>query len=122
MQDPNPLQGERSPLRPLPGLIFASRWLQLPLYLGLIAAQAVYVFHFWVELVHLLEAAFGSQAALQQLITSIGYKQTAPITSLNETVIMLVVLALIDVVMISNLLIMVIVGGYETFVSRMDLG
>jgi uncharacterized protein (TIGR00645 family) len=121
MHDPNPLQGPKSPLRPLPGLIFASRWLQLPLYLGLIAAQAVYVFHFWVELVHLLEAAFGSQAALQQLITSIGYKQTAPITSLNETVIMLVVLALIDVVMISNLLIMVIVGGYETFVSRMNL-
>ena len=121
MADPNPLQSTRSPLRPLPGLIFASRWLQLPLYLGLIAAQAVYVFHFWVELVHLLEAAFGSQTALQQLITSIGYKQTAPITSLNETVIMLVVLALIDVVMISNLLIMVIVGGYETFVSRMNL-
>ena len=121
MQDPNPLNHPRSPLRPLPGLIFASRWLQLPLYLGLIAAQAVYVFHFWVELVHLLEAAFGSQAALEQLISSIGYKQTAPITSLNETVIMLVVLALIDVVMISNLLIMVIVGGYETFVSRMNL-
>ncbi|HYF18310.1 MAG TPA: YqhA family protein [Ramlibacter sp.] len=121
MADPNPLQGPTSPLRPLPNLIFASRWLQLPLYLGLIAAQAVYVFHFWVELVHLLEAAFGSQAALQQLITSIGYKTTAPITSLNETVIMLVVLALIDVVMISNLLIMVIVGGYETFVSRMNL-
>jgi len=121
MADPNPLQSTGSPLRPLPGLIFASRWLQLPLYLGLIAAQAVYVFHFWVELVHLLEAAFGSDAALQKLIASIGYKQTAPITSLNETVIMLVVLALIDVVMISNLLIMVIVGGYETFVSRMNL-
>ncbi len=81
----------------------------------------MYVFHFWVELVHLLEAAFGSQEALQQLVTSIGYKQAVPITSLNETVIMLVVLALIDVVMISNLLIMVIVGGYETFVSRMGL-
>ena len=108
-------------MRPLPALIFSSRWLQLPLYLGLIAAQAVYVFHFWVELVHLLEAAFGSQAALQQLITSIGYKTTTAIVTLNETVIMLVVLALIDVVMISNLLIMVIVGGYETFVSRMDL-
>jgi uncharacterized protein (TIGR00645 family) len=121
MQDPNPNQGVRSPLRPLPGLIFASRWLQLPLYLGLIAAQAVYVFHFWVELTHLLEAAFGSQTALQQLISSIGYKQTVAVTSLNETVIMLVVLALIDVVMISNLLIMVIVGGYETFVSRMNL-
>lgn len=108
-------------LRPLPGFIFASRWLQLPLYIGLIAAQGVYVFHFWLELVHLLEAAFGSQTALQALITSIGYKETAVTTSLNETIIMLVVLALIDVVMISNLLIMVIVGGYETFVSRMDL-
>ena len=108
-------------LRPLPNLIFASRWLQLPLYLGLIGAQAVYVFHFWVELVHLLEAAFGSQTALQALVTSIGYKTDAPLTSLNETVIMLVMLALIDVVMISNLLIMVIVGGYETFVSRLNL-
>ncbi|MGQ0710678.1 MAG: TIGR00645 family protein [Rhodoferax sp.] len=110
-------------LRPLPSFIFASRWLQLPLYLGLIAAQAVYVFHFWVELVHLLEAAFGSQNALQALVTSIGYKETAlgGTTKLNETIIMLVVLGLIDVVMISNLLIMVIVGGYETFVSRMDL-
>ena len=109
------------PLRPLPGLIFASRWLQLPLYLGLIVAQGVYVMHFLVELWHLVEAAFGHQAALQALVTSIGYKSDAPVTSLNETVIMLVVLALIDVVMISNLLIMVIVGGYETFVSRLDL-
>jgi len=109
------------PLRPLPNLIFASRWLQLPLYLGLIAAQAVYVVHFLVELWHLIEAAFGSQPALQALVTSIGYKTMTPIVTLNETVIMLVVLALIDVVMISNLLIMVIVGGYETFVSRMNL-
>lgn len=110
-----------TPLRPLPNLIFASRWLQVPLYLGLIAAQGVYVFHFLVELLHLIEAAFGNQTALQALITSIGYKTGAPVTTLNETVIMLVVLALIDVVMISNLLIMVIVGGYETFVSRLDL-
>ncbi len=108
-------------LRPLPKLIFASRWLQLPLYLGLIVAQAVYVCHFLVELTHLVQSAFGDQPALQALITSIGYRTTTPVTTLNETVIMLVVLALIDVVMISNLLIMVIVGGYETFVSRMNL-
>lgn len=108
-------------LRPIPGLIFASRWLQLPLYLGLIVAQAVYVYHFLVELVHLVEAVLGSQAALQALITSIGYKADAQLAGINETIIMLVVLALIDVVMISNLLIMVIVGGYETFVSRMEL-
>jgi len=108
-------------LRPVPRFIFASRWLQLPLYIGLIVAQGVYVFHFLVELLHLVEAVFGSQTALQALISSIGYKTDVTITSLNETVIMLVVLALIDVVMISNLLIMVIVGGYETFVSRMNL-
>jgi uncharacterized protein (TIGR00645 family) len=118
MHDPT-----QAKLAPLPKLIFASRWLQLPLYLGLILAQAVYVFHFWVELVHLIEAAFGNQHALDILVKSIGYKPEAgeAVTKLNETVIMLVVLGLIDVVMISNLLIMVIVGGYETFVSRLNL-
>jgi uncharacterized protein (TIGR00645 family) len=87
----------------LPRLIFAARWLQLPLYLGLIVAHALYVWHFWVELTHLIEAAFGSQQALQQLVTSIGYKAETQVTGLNETIIM------------------VIVGGYETFVSRMYL-
>jgi len=109
-------------LRPLPRFIFMSRWLQLPLYLGLILAQCVYVFHFWVELVHLVEAAFGNEAALKALTGGMGYvfpEGQGP--KLTETVIMLAVLALIDVVMISNLLIMVIVGGYETFVSRMEL-
>ena len=129
-------QAQKSPpqrLAPLPRLIFATRWLQLPLYLGLILAQGVYVFQFWVELVHLIEAAFGNQAALITLVKSTGYQAAAilgpdgkiagyePIASLNETIIMLVVLALIDVVMISNLLIMVIVGGYETFVSKLGL-
>ena len=121
------------PLPPLPRLIFASRWLQLPLYLGLILAQGVYVYQFWVELVHLIEAAFGNQEALMTLVKSSGYQAAAilgpdgkiighePIQALNETIIMLVVLALIDVVMISNLLIMVIVGGYETFVSKLGL-
>ena len=109
-------------LRPLPGFIFMSRWLQLPLYLGLILAQCVYVFHFWVELVHLVQAAFGDQTALAALIEGMGYQfPNGQSPKLTETVIMLAVLALIDVVMISNLLIMVIVGGYETFVSRMNL-
>ena len=108
-------------LRPLPRLIFASRWLQLPLYIGLILAQAIYVFQFWTELVHLIEAAFGNQHALELLVKSIGYRAEAVPDKLNETILMLVVLGLIDVVMISNLLIMVIVGGYETFVSRMNL-
>jgi uncharacterized membrane protein YqhA len=120
------------PLPLVPRLIFASRWLQLPLYVGLILAQVVYVYHFWVELTHLINAVLGRENALETLIQSIGY-QLPPIKDaagavlgfekprLNETVIMLVVLGLIDVVMISNLLIMVIVGGYETFVSRMNL-
>ena len=86
-------------LRPLPRLIFGSRWLQMPLYLGLIIAQAVYVFLFIKELVHLVTHA----------------------ATFTEQQIMLVVLGLIDVVMISNLLVMVIVGGYETFVSRLEL-
>ncbi|SEQ31890.1 TIGR00645 family protein [Solimonas aquatica] len=88
-----------SPLSPLPGLIFSSRWLQLPLYLGLIVAQGVYVILFVKELWHLIHGAF----------------------ELREQEVMLIVLGLIDVVMISNLLVMVIVGGYETFVSRLGL-
>ncbi|MEO8202584.1 MAG: TIGR00645 family protein [Betaproteobacteria bacterium] len=88
-------------LRPLPRWIFMSRWLQAPLYIGLIVAQAVYVWQFWLELVHL-----------------IGVTATKGVT---EAEIMLIVLGLIDVVMISNLLIMVIVGGWETFVSRLML-
>ena len=86
-------------LNPLPALIFSSRWLQLPLYLGLIVAQGVYVFQFVRELLHLITDA----------------------AALTEQAIMLIVLGLIDVVMISNLLVMVIVGGYETFVSRLNL-
>ena len=106
-------------MRTLPKIIFMSRWLQLPLYLGLIAAQGVYVWHFLLELWHLIEAAFGSQTAIALLAKTSGYTGDAVV--LNETIIMLVVLSLIDVVMISNLLIMVIVGGYETFISRMNL-
>jgi uncharacterized protein (TIGR00645 family) len=89
----------KPPLSFFPALIFSSRWLQLPLYLGLILAQGVYVVLFVKELLHLILHA----------------------TSFGEQQIMLIVLGLIDVVKISNLLIMVIVGGYETFVSRLGL-
>ena len=108
------------PLKPLPNLIFMSRWLQLPLYLGLIVAQGIYVWLFWQELYYLVSAAFGNTAALTHVLDAVTIGAERP-AKLNETVIMLVVLGLIDVVMISNLLIMVIVGGYETFVSRMNL-
>ncbi len=90
---------EQARLKPLPLLIFSSRWLQLPLYVGLIVAQIVYVYLFLKELHHLIVHAW----------------------EFSEQQIMLVVLGLIDVVMISNLLVMVIVGGYETFVSRLNL-
>ena len=86
-------------MRPLPAIIFMSRWLQVPLYLGLIIAQGVYVVLFIKEVWHLVTASM----------------------TLDETNVMLVVLSLIDVVMISNLLIMVIIGGYETFVSRLGV-
>lgn len=79
--------------------IFWSRWLQAPLYVGLIAAQGVYVYQFMHELIHLVSKA----------------------GSLGEAEVMLIVLGLIDVVMIANLLVMVIIGGYETFVSRLEL-
>ena len=111
----------KPPLKTLPRLIFMSRWLQLPLYIGLILAQCVYVYQFWAELYYLILSAFGNEAALQHILQAIAVEGAKAPTKLNETTLMLVVLGLIDVVMISNLLIMVIIGGYETFVSRMNL-
>ncbi|MCG2586316.1 YqhA family protein [Massilia sp. TS11] len=147
MSELSPQNGQRIP--PLARFIFTSRWLQLPLYLGLILAQCVYVYHFWVELSELIAAALGNGHALAAITESVANPHnlgnapaaaaaaaaslpdphaaaavTTPLphaARLTETTIMLVVLGLIDVVMISNLLIMVIVGGYETFVSRMHL-
>ena len=113
------MQPETTPrLSPLAALIFSSRWLQLPLYLGLIVAQAIYVWQFGVELVHLIDQVFlGGHAAE---VAANAAVPAEPEKS-AEIVIMLIVLGLIDVVMISNLLVMVIVGGYETFVSRLRL-
>jgi uncharacterized protein (TIGR00645 family) len=108
-------------INPLASFIFMTRWLQVPLYLGLILAQCVYVFHFWVELSDLIGAVLGSESALNHILDVVTIEGAVRPTKLTETTIMLVVLGLIDVVMISNLLIMVIIGGYETFVSRMNL-
>jgi uncharacterized protein (TIGR00645 family) len=99
MTPETPMLPPGTKLSPIPMLIFGSRWLQLPLYVGLIVAQCVYVILFLKELWHLIVHSF----------------------DFSEQQIMLVVLGLIDVVMISNLLVMVIVGGYETFVSRLNL-
>lgn len=101
--DARPIAAEAHIDRPLArtvgSTIFISRWLQAPLYLGLIAAQGVYVWRFMQELWH--------------LVSDVGH--------LSENDVMLLVLGLVDVVMIANLLIMVIIGGYETFVSRINL-
>ena len=97
-----PLTTMSNTVKHLETLIFASRWIQAPLYLGLIVAQIIYCWLFMLELSHLVHGAFTG-------------------TNFSETEVMLVVLGLIDVVMIANLLIMVIVGGYETFVSRLNL-
>lgn len=83
----------------IPKFIFWSRWLQAPLYLGLIVVLAVYVYEFGLGLIQLVKSANG----------------------LQESEIMLQALDLIDVVMIANLLIMVIVGGYQTFVSHLHI-
>ncbi len=104
-----PVQLSNQDRGPLATLIFSSRWLQLPLYLGLIVAQGMYVVLFVRELWHLISGVLGIGE---------GPVRTVPMT---EQEIMLIVLGLIDVVMISNLLVMVIVGGYETFVSRLNL-
>lgn len=96
----------------LSSFIFLSRWLQAPLYFGLIVTQAVYVYRFFLELWHLID--FG-------LLGGTLPKGMVPDGVGSEQAIMLIVLGLIDVVMIANLLIMVIVGGYETFVSRLNL-
>ena len=103
------LPRDRRFMNVLGGFIFWSRWLQVPLYLGLIVAQAIYVYHFMIELWHLTDC------------TLFGHCAPATRELAAETYIMLAVLGLIDVVMIANLLVMVIVGGYETFVSRLYL-
>jgi uncharacterized protein (TIGR00645 family) len=106
----------------LPALIFSSRWLQLPLYLGLIVAQGVYVVQFLAELWVLLSQTLTSWSVTVGHASAEGHgAELAEGAHDAKTAIMLSVLGLIDVVMISNLLVMVIVGGYETFVSRLRL-
>ena len=106
-QNPGTAPLDASPRNPwarsIGSLIFVSRWLQAPLYIGLIIAQLVYVVVFMVELWHLIT----------EVVAHPG--------DIEEATIMLSVLGLIDVVMIANLLIMVIIGGYETFVSRINV-
>ncbi len=83
----------------LESIIFSSRWVQAPIYGGLIVGGVLYTYKFLVELVH--------------LCVTIG--------TISEEVLMLGILTLVDISMVLNLLVMVIIGGYATFVSRMNL-
>jgi uncharacterized protein (TIGR00645 family) len=79
-------------------LVFSSRWLLAPIYLGMIAAQLLFAYHFLVELSHLFgKVDAGGEIFLQGI------------------------LALIDMIMVINLVVMVLIGGYATFVSKLDL-
>lgn len=80
-------------------IVFASRWIQAPLYAGLIVAELLYAYKFLIEL----------------------WEMVVHINKMEETVFMLGVLGLIDVTMVANLLTMVVIGGYATFVSKLDL-
>lgn len=80
-------------------IVFASRWIQAPLYAGLIVAELLYAYKFLIEL----------------------WEMVIHIHKMEETVFMLGVLGLIDVTMVANLLTMVVIGGYATFVSKLDL-
>lgn len=80
-------------------IVFASRWLQAPLYLGLIAVQAIYTYKFIIELFHIIVSS----------------------QSITEQQLLLSILSLIDVTMVANLVAMVIIGGYATFVSKLNL-
>lgn len=79
-------------------IIFFSRWIQLPVYLGLIVASLLYVFKFLIQLWHMIE----------------GF------TTMSENMIMLAVLGLVDISMVINLLVVVFIGGYWTFVSKIE--
>lgn len=80
-------------------IIFSSRWIQAPIYGGLIVGAVLYSYKFLVELIHLC----------------------ATVGTIKEEVLMLGILTLVDITMVLNLLVMVIIGGYATFVSRMHL-
>ena len=79
-------------------LVFAARWILVPIYLGLIGVQLCYAAKFMQEFYHLLHGFMG----------------------MTEVIFMQMVLALIDIVMIANLITMVLIGGYATFVSNLE--
>ncbi len=104
IQQKNP-SWHRRPLRGgeavLEKFIFFSRWFQAPIYVGLVIALIVYTIHFLKKLAHFIYQSFSE--------------------GLSGSDIMLTILNMVDSVLIANLLIIVIIGGWDTFVSRLDL-
>jgi uncharacterized protein (TIGR00645 family) len=93
------MPAQKSLERQFEKLLFASRWLMAPMYLGLVAALGLLVIIFLRELAHELPLAF---------------------TMKSEDAILLV-LSLIDLTLAGNLLLIVLFSGYENFVSKFDL-
>jgi uncharacterized protein (TIGR00645 family) len=80
-------------------ILFASRWLLAPLYVGLAVLLLVFSIHFFLELFHLVERSF----------------------SLDDTEIILAALNMIDLALVAGLVVMVMLSGYENFVSRLNI-
>jgi len=83
----------------LESVIFASRWLLVPFYLGLVAALGFLAYSFLFEFYHFAELALGH----------------------SETDLLLGILGLIDMTLLGNLMILVIFSGYENFVSVINI-
>ena len=86
--------------RNLERLIFASRWIMAPFYLGLVVSLGMLLVKFSQELIHVVPAVF----------------------TMSESGVILAILTLIDLSLAGNLLLMVIFAGYENFVSKIDTG
>lgn len=81
------------------GIMFWSRWVQAPLYAGLVVGAILYLIKFFQELYHTFEKTL----------------------ELHEIDMMLKILSLVDISMVMNLVIMVTIGGYSIFTSRIDV-
>jgi uncharacterized protein (TIGR00645 family) len=81
-------------------LLFASRWILAPVYLGLSLALLALGVRFFIEIVHVL----------------------GTLMTISESEMVLTVLSMIDLVLVGSLIVMVMFSGYENFVSRIDAG
>lgn len=84
--------------RAIEGLIFGSRWLMAPVYLGLIVALGILIVTFFREL----------------------YLQVPHVLAMDETDVILLVLTLVDLSLAGNLVLIILFSGYENFVSKID--